>query len=62
MFKITVLRFLPVEKNTKHGEKSRRSIKPKRPYYTDKKKLRKSFFWGGRVPTYFLLNGNITTK
>ena len=53
MFKMAVLPFLPVEKNTKHGEKSWPPMQQKHQYYTDKKKSWKVLFWGGCRPTFY---------
>ena len=47
MLKMTVLPCLPVEKNTKRGEKSWPPMQPKHEYYTGKKKWKVLFLGGG---------------
>ena len=59
MFKMAVLPFLPVGKNTTHREKSWPPMQQKHHYYTGKKKSWKVLFLGG-APTYFLLNGFVS--
>ena len=62
MFKMTVLRFLPVEKHTKHEKNHGHPCNQNTNTIQAKKILGKSFFFGGGAPTYFLLNGLFTSN
>ena len=53
MFKMAVLPFLPVGKNTTHREKSWPPMQQKHHYYTGKKKSWKVLFLGGGADLLF---------